>query len=82
MPAAWGGAPAGTTYVNQPAFEKIFQDFNAYCEYREVSISFKHEGEMLAYEMKRNLNLHESSDPAWLVGKTLDAGREETENDS
>jgi hypothetical protein len=46
-----GGAPAGQTLLNQPAYERISERFSANCFLRETELEIKHEGTTLAYDV-------------------------------
>lgn len=61
-----GSAPAGSTLLNQPAYEQIFDLFSAYCDIEETSLPFKHEGDMVAYTARRNKKQHSPANPEWL----------------
>ena len=61
-----GSAPAGSTLLNQPAYEQIFDSFSAFCDIEETSLPFKHEGDMVAYTAKRNRKDHTPKNPEWL----------------
>jgi class 3 adenylate cyclase len=62
-----GGAPAGKTLLNQPAYEKIMEQLSAVCFLRETELDLKHEGKALAYEVTRNAREYAPRPPAWLV---------------
>jgi class 3 adenylate cyclase len=59
------GAPPGTTLVNQPAYEVISDRFGAFCFTSETSLEIKHEGRMLAYEVRLNGRPHAIAAPEW-----------------
>jgi class 3 adenylate cyclase len=61
-----GGAPAGTTLVNQPAYEIYMKNFSSVVNFSENELNFKNEGKMLAYEMTRNTKALEASTPDWV----------------
>jgi len=62
-----GGAPAGCTYLNQPARDEIFDKYISHCTITETSLPFKHEGAMLAYKVELNGNDKKSMvEPAWI----------------
>lgn len=46
-----GGAPAGETLVNHPAYSEIQKKFSRYFSFNETSLNFKHEGNILAYSV-------------------------------
>jgi class 3 adenylate cyclase len=60
-----GAAPAGITFLNQPAHEKIFDSYSAFCTFRETDLLIKHEGAHLAYEVKLNGKAYSLPPPAW-----------------
>lgn len=60
------GAPAGVTLVNQPAYEVISDHFGATCFIDETTVEFKHEGSMLAYQVRLNGREHKPILPSWL----------------
>jgi hypothetical protein len=43
------GAEAGRTYVNQSAYEELFNNYSAYCDFDEYIIDIKHEGKIHTY---------------------------------
>jgi class 3 adenylate cyclase len=59
------GAPPGVTLVNQPAYEVISDGFGATCFIDETTIEIKHEGGMLAYEVRLNGRQYEPNLPSW-----------------
>jgi len=60
------GAPPGLTLVNQPAYEVVSENFGATCFIDETSIEIKHEGGMLAYEVRLNNREYQPHLPEWL----------------
>jgi class 3 adenylate cyclase len=44
-----GGASAGTTLVNQFAYEQLFERHPSHCDFAELSLDVKHEGAMIVY---------------------------------
>jgi class 3 adenylate cyclase len=60
-----GGADAGHTYVNQPAFEQLFERYSAICDFDKCEIDIKHEGRTLAYSVQLNGKEHEPTLPDW-----------------
>jgi class 3 adenylate cyclase len=60
------GARAGTTLLNQPAYEQILNRFSEYFAFEETTIDVKHEGSYLAYSVRRNEREHGDNDPAWV----------------
>ncbi|MCR9117250.1 MAG: hypothetical protein NXI22_09935 [bacterium] len=61
-----GGANAGDTLVNQPAYEKLLDSFSAFLDFQETEITFKHEGSMVAYKVSRNERMAEAEYPDWI----------------
>jgi len=58
------GAPAGRTFLNQPAFEQI-GSLGGHCYAREAELEIKHEGPILCYDVElTNLNFNPAA-PAW-----------------
>lgn len=62
-----GGASAGQTLLNQPAYEHIFERFSAYCNFEETEIEFKHEGKTVAYRVSLNEKAFRLATPTWEV---------------
>lgn len=60
-----GGADAGHTYINQPAFEELFGSYSAVCDFDESEITIKHEGNTLAYSVQLNSKQFEPKLPEW-----------------
>jgi class 3 adenylate cyclase len=60
------GAPSGVTLVNQPAYEVISDLFGATCFINETTIEIKHEGSMLAYEVRLNGREYKPQLPKWI----------------
>jgi class 3 adenylate cyclase len=71
-----GGADAGHTYLNQPAFEKLFESYSAICDFDECEITIKHEGKTLAYGVELNGKGYEPDLPEW----TKDSERQSRTN--
>lgn len=59
------GASAGSTLLNQPAYEIVSEGFASLCFIRETDIEIKHEGNMLAYDVKLNGKPHSPAIPEW-----------------
>jgi class 3 adenylate cyclase len=59
-------APPGVTLVNQPAYEVISDRFGQSCLIGETAIEIKHEGNMLAYDVKLNTREFKPESPHWL----------------
>ena len=60
-----GGAPAGMTLLNQPAYEQISRQFSHYCFLRETELDFKHEGSTLAYAVELSKVAYDPAKPDW-----------------
>ncbi len=59
------GAEAGQMYLNEPAYEKIFEQYSAHCDFDECDIEIKHEGNILAYRARLNGKTFEPAVPEW-----------------
>ena len=59
------GAPAGTTLLNQPAYEEVVGRFSAYCSIQETEIEIKHEGVHVGYLVRLSGRQYEPGPPAW-----------------
>jgi len=68
-PVVWacrmGGAPAGTTLLNQGAFGPIFERYSAYCDLEETELEVKHLGPAFAYRVKMNRKQLNAAPPSW-----------------
>ena len=60
-------APAGKTVVNQPAYEKILSQYHAFCSASEIELDIKHEGRVVAYEVKLGKCSLTPAAPPWLT---------------
>ena len=60
-----GGAPSGETYLNQPAFEGIQRRAGSAFLVSEAELEIKHEGPMLAYNVKSSGIRYEPTPPSW-----------------
>jgi Adenylate cyclase, family 3 (some proteins contain HAMP domain) len=60
-----GGAEAGQTFVNQPAYEVLFERYSAFCDFEPRDIEIKHEGRTLAYGVKFNGKTFTPRLPEW-----------------
>jgi len=60
------GAPPNLTLANQPAFEVISDRLGASCFISETSLDIKHEGKMLAYEVRINGREFKPLLPEWM----------------
>jgi class 3 adenylate cyclase len=58
-------APANVTLANQPAYEVISDRFGAKCFINETTVEIKHEGGMLAYEVRLNDREYKPQLPGW-----------------
>jgi class 3 adenylate cyclase len=59
------GAPAGSTLINQPAYEVINSKYGLYCAFEESDVVLKHEGPTLAYKLRRTGESFEPAAPSW-----------------
>ena len=71
-----GGAPAGKTLLNQPAYEQVSDRFSAGCFVQETDLVTKHEGKTLAYDVSLSKRPYEPKRPDWC---TPQAASETTE---
>jgi len=62
-----GGCTAGDTFVNEPAFEKLFSDLSAYCDFDETVLEIKREGKTIAHRARLNGKTYSPGSPAWLM---------------
>jgi class 3 adenylate cyclase len=62
------GATPGSTFVNEPAFERLFQEFSEYCDFEETELDIKHEGRTLAHRVRLNGKVYQFRIPQWLAG--------------
>lgn len=58
------GAEPGITLVNQPAFEKLLNDYDVF-DLSEAEIDIKHEGKTLAYTATINKKPFVPEKPDW-----------------
>jgi class 3 adenylate cyclase len=58
-------APAGTTLLNQPAYEQALEKYSAFCKFRERSIDVKGEGPTVTYEVELSGKAYEPIAPDW-----------------
>lgn len=61
-----GGANAGDTLVNQPAYEELLSRYSEFVEFRETEIGFNHEGAMVVNKVSRNEKTYKVEDPEWV----------------
>jgi adenylate cyclase len=59
------GAPAGSTFLNQLAYERISERYSPYCFLRETELDLKHEGPTLAYSVELSKGTYEPHPPEW-----------------
>jgi class 3 adenylate cyclase len=67
-----GSAPAGETFLNQPAYEKIAANANDLCFITEKELEVKHEGQVLAYQVRLTNSARVPVSPSWLNGPESD----------
>jgi len=60
-----GGAPAGKTYVNQGAYNELFEKYSDCLDFKEVELDFKHDGAMLVYSVGCNPKKREVAREGW-----------------
>jgi len=65
-----GGAPAGETLVNQPAYEIISERHGGSVFLTETAIDIKHEGTLVAYSAKLSRSRYEPKPPEWINSKS------------
>ncbi len=73
-----GGAPAGTTLLNQPAYEIISERHGGLVLLDETSIEIKHEGTLIAYAAKLSRRDYKAAPPAWIAKKSIATGSDAT----
>jgi class 3 adenylate cyclase len=59
------GAPAATTLLNQPGYEKISERFSSHCFFQETEIEIKSEGKTIAYKVQLNGKEYSPLTPTW-----------------
>jgi class 3 adenylate cyclase len=64
-----GGAPAGKTLLNQPAYEVISERHGGRVLLDETSIEIKHEGVLVAYTATLSRGNYQPAQPAWIDAK-------------
>ena len=64
--ARLSSAPAGKSVLNQPAYEKILSRCRAFCSMSETELDIKHEGRVLAYEVRLKKRRFTPAAPPWL----------------
>jgi len=65
----FGGAPAGKTYLNQPAYGAISKKHGGLVLLDETSIEIKHEGVLVAYTATLSRGDYKPAQPAWIDAK-------------
>lgn len=60
-----GAAPAGHTYLNQTAYEVVYEKYHQNLLMEETSLDFKHEGAMVAYDVQLSHVIRIPSKPDW-----------------
>jgi class 3 adenylate cyclase len=70
-----GGAPAGITLLNQPAYEVISERHGGHVLLEETSIEIKHEGDLVAYSATLARATFVPSPPAWKDAREFVAGK-------
>jgi class 3 adenylate cyclase len=70
-----GGAPAGATLLNQPAYEVISERHGGHVLLEETSIEIKHEGVLVAYSATLARATFAPSPPAWIDARKSVAGK-------
>jgi len=63
--ARLSGAEAGTTLLNQGAYELIHERFSRVCDFEEIELPIKHEGSFLAYKVRVNDGNFPAVIPEW-----------------
>jgi class 3 adenylate cyclase len=66
-----GAAPAGTTLLNQPAYEAICASHGARVLISETKIELKHEGWLVAYTARLNPHDYKAHPPDWKSSPTV-----------
>jgi class 3 adenylate cyclase len=73
-----GGAPAGKTFLNQPAYEAISKKHGGVVLLEETSIEIKHEGILVAYAATLSRGDYKPAQPAWIDAKRAAANISDT----
>lgn len=71
-----GNAPAGCTYLNQPAFEQIVASTGSDYSFDEAELEIKHEGGILAYAAKSSGTPVSPRSPSWAESHQRVSGSE------
>jgi class 3 adenylate cyclase len=61
-----GGAPAGVTLLNMPAYRQLLEMGSGFLEFRRTELEIKGEGAIRAYEVRRNEKPLPTIAPGWL----------------
>ncbi len=61
-----GSAPAGCTYLNQPAYEAVSERHSGLFFLNETCIEIKHEGRVVAYTAKPARTDYQPAEPDWM----------------
>lgn len=64
------GAPAGKTYLNQPAYEEVSRIAADTVIFNETSLDIKHEGSILAYDMQIRSEEVTAQTPEWDIDES------------
>lgn len=59
------GAPAGHTYLNQPAYEIIADQHGGHFSITEAKLNIKHEGDIICYDAALTKNSYKAQPSAW-----------------
>lgn len=66
------GGPSGMTLVNQPAYEAVSEHCGGSCFTAERELEVKHEGNLLAYEVRLAGRSYRPEPPGWLETPPVD----------
>jgi class 3 adenylate cyclase len=74
-------APAGLTLLNQPAYDMVSENFGGLCFTTETTLDIKHEGRMLAYEVRTSGRGHGfvAAKPDWLIESERGSGEQSSD---
>jgi len=76
-----GAAPAGKTYINQPAYEKIRDGSKGTFHFSDERLEIKHEGLLLAYSVRSTGSEPEPRMPDWLPKSALESQESQVTNE-
>jgi class 3 adenylate cyclase len=62
-----GGAPPGSTLVNQPAFETLSERYGLHFSFEETIQELKHEGATVVHRVRPNSNVYIAQTPEWFT---------------